>query len=260
MRTRPTSSSTRAAAYVRVSTGRQADEGLSLDAQVEVCRAYVAAQGWELVDVYVERGVSGRKVERPELDRLLGALDGLDRVVIPRLDRLGRSAADLFAIFGAFEQAGVGLASIADGFDTATPAGRLLRTVLSAVAELESDNISERVKAVSVNRVREGKPHGRPPLGYEDRDGRRVVVPAEAEVVRRIFAAFDSGTPQLRIAQALDRDAMPTKRGGRWTQSHVQKVLSNPATSPGIASTGRSSPPRMRRSSTRMSSSASTPA
>ena len=74
-----TSAPIRAAAYVRVSTLKQAEEGLSLDAQERRVREYIEREGWELAGLYVERGVSGRRAARPELDRLLASLDSIDR-------------------------------------------------------------------------------------------------------------------------------------------------------------------------------------
>src|SRR5687767_11661490 len=90
---------TRAAGYIRVSTERQATEGLSLPEQERRIRAYADAQGWELVEVYTDAGISGKRDERPALRRLLGELDGIDRLIIPKLDRLGRSNRHLLDVF-----------------------------------------------------------------------------------------------------------------------------------------------------------------
>ena len=123
---------------VRVSTARQAEEGLSLEAQERRVREYVEREGWELTGLYVERGVSGRRAARPELDKLLADLDGIDRLVIPKLDRLGRSNRHLHDLFEALQAANVELVSLADNIDTSTSAGRLMRNMLANLAEFES--------------------------------------------------------------------------------------------------------------------------
>jgi site-specific DNA recombinase len=187
---------TRAAGYVRVSTERQAEEGLSLAEQERRVREYAERQGWDLIDVYVERGVSGRRDDRPELGRLLAILANLDRVIIPKLDRLGRSNRHLLEVCDRLEASGVGLISLAENIDTATPTGRLLRAILAALAEFEADTIAERVRAVTESRARSGRPNGGPaPYGYAygpEKSG-LVVVRDEALIVARIFAEWCNG-------------------------------------------------------------------
>jgi site-specific DNA recombinase len=222
---------TRAAGYVRVSTGRQAAEGDSLPEQERRIREHAAAQGWDLVNVYVDAGISGRRDDRPGLQRLLGDLDCLDVLVIPRLDRLGRSVAHLARTFERLEEAGVALVSLNEAWlDTTTPVGRLVRTILAAVAELEAANASERIAAVTHVRARDGRPHGGPRVfGYAYAGGRLAVVAHEAAVVRRIFEEFVAGRSQMVIARDLTRDRIPPARGrsGAWHQSSVRRILGN---------------------------------
>jgi site-specific DNA recombinase len=217
----------RAAAYVRVSTARQADEGLSLDAQQRGVLDHIEREGWELAGLYVERGVSGRRAARPELDRLLGSLGSIDRLVIPKLDRLGRSNRHLHDLFERLQAAGVELVSLADSIDTSTSAGRLMRNMLANLAEFESDTIGERVKAVTAARAEQGKHHGRPPFGYESREGALYVAEPAASVVRRIFEDFTNGTSQRALSRALNVEGVPTHTGRTWTQGTLSKILSN---------------------------------
>lgn len=218
---------TRAAGYVRVSTARQAEEGLSLEAQERRVREYIAAQGWELAAIYVERGVSGRRDDRPELRRLLASLGEIDRLVIPKLDRLGRSNAHLHKLFETLQSAGVELVSIADNIDTSTAAGRLHRNIFASFAEFESDTIGERVRSVTTGRVAAGKHHGRPPYGYVSESGALRPVEPAASVVRRIFADAASGVSQRRIQRALNAEGVPSQTGRDWTQGTVSKLLKN---------------------------------
>ena len=116
----------KAIGYVRVSTDEQAREGLSLDLQVARIGAYCEAKGWELLRVYRDAGISGKDLERPGIQSLLHDLkgNGVDVVVILKLDRLTRSIRDLgLLIDDLFE--GVALASVAEGFDSSTAAGEI---------------------------------------------------------------------------------------------------------------------------------------
>jgi site-specific DNA recombinase len=205
---------TQAAGYIRVSTERQATEGLSLGEQERRIRAYADAHGWNLVELYSDAGISGRRDDRPALQRMLGALDRFEVLIIPKLDRLGRSNRHLLGVFDQLQDPGVQLVSLSESIDTSTPMGKLMRSLLSALAEFEADNISERVKAVTEHRAREGGHHGGPrPYGYRFEGGSLVVDDAEAVVVRRIFRDFSCGVSRREIARHLNEDGVPTARG-----------------------------------------------
>ena len=107
----------RAAGYVRVSTIKQADEGFSLAEQERKVRERIASEGWSLTNIFVERGVSGKKDDRAELAALMAGLDDVDVLVIPSLDRLGRSNAHLQQTFEALTAADVTLVSLREHLD-----------------------------------------------------------------------------------------------------------------------------------------------
>lgn len=217
----------RAAAYVRVSTAKQADEGLSLEAQEKRVREYVESHGWTLTEVYVERGVSGRRDDRPELARLLTSLGSIDRLVIPKLDRLGRSNRHLHEIADRLQAAEVDLVAVDGSINTSTANGRLMFGMFATLAQFESDNIGERVRAVTTDRVASGKHHGRPPFGYTSENGELRSVEPAASVVRRIFEDTVAGQSQRSIARALNAEGVGTRTGGKWVQGTVSKILSN---------------------------------
>src|ERR1700753_2701539 len=93
----------KAAAYIRVSTTMQVDEGSSLAEQRETLTKRIEAEGWELADVYADEGISGKRDDRPELERLLRDLPRLDRVVVTELSRLGRRAEGMLDLFHRLE-------------------------------------------------------------------------------------------------------------------------------------------------------------
>lgn len=218
----------KAAAYVRVSTTLQAETGLSLAEQKEVIAARIKAEGWTLVDVYADEGISGKRDDRPELERLLRDLPGIDRVVVTELTRLGRRAKGMLDLFDRFEAQGVGLVAIRQSIDTSTAAGKLLRTVLVAVAEFESEQLGERVAAVSASKAAKGQHHGRPPYGYKRKGSEIVVAPDEAKIVRRIYNEAAAKIGQRIIARNLNADGIKPQRAKRWTQSSVGAILRNP--------------------------------
>src|SRR3954453_6705240 len=108
----------RAAIYARVSTDEQARDGTSLATQVQRCRAYIQAQEWEPAGEYVDEGVSGAKASRPRLDELLAAASNreVERIVVAKLDRFGRSVRYLSEQLGALDDLGIGFVSVSESF------------------------------------------------------------------------------------------------------------------------------------------------
>lgn len=218
----------RAAIYTRVSTDDQAREGYSLDEQERRCRAEADAEGWE-AELFPEEGVSGRLASRPQLDLFLARLDEFDVLIVYSLDRLGRSVHNLLELYDRVENSGVRIIFIRERIDTSTAVGRLLRTVLSAIAEFEREMIIDRTKGGIAARARGGKPSGGPrTYGFEWDDGSFVPIDAEVKVANRIYDEYLAGRSQGAIANALNQDGVRSLKGGKWIQVTVRKVLTNP--------------------------------
>ena len=150
----------RVAIYARCSTADQ-----SVDLQLDGLRDYAEARGFEIVEEYIDEGVSGAKVKRPALDRLLADAHRrrFDTVLVWKLDRLGRSLSHLIRLVEQLGSLGVDLVSLGDpGLDTTGPSGRLLFHVMGAVAEFERDLIRERTRAGMASAKRRGRRVGRP--------------------------------------------------------------------------------------------------
>src|ERR1700756_3435761 len=151
----------RVAIYARVST---ANNGQDPTMQTRELREYCERRGWNVVGEYVDIGISGVKEKRPELDRLM--VDGhkrrFDAVVVWKFDRFARSVSHLLRALETFRSLGVEFVSFSEQMDTTTPAGKMVFTVLGAVAELERSLIVERVKAGLRNARAKGKRLGRP--------------------------------------------------------------------------------------------------
>ena len=150
----------RAAIYARVST----TNGQDPEMQTRELREYCQRRGWEIAGEYVDAGVSGAKDSRPELNKLNSDAHRrqFDAVVVWKFDRFARSVSHLLRALETFQALGIEFVSLTEGVDTSTPAGKMVFTVLGAVAELERSLIRERVRAGLRNAKAKGKLVGRP--------------------------------------------------------------------------------------------------
>ena len=151
----------RVAIYARVST---ANNGQDPTMQTRELREYAERRGWKLAGEYVDIGISGTKEKRPELDRLMADAHKrrFDVVAVWKFDRFARSVSHLLRALDTFRALGIEFVSLSESLDTATPAGRMVFTILGAVAELERSLIVERVRAGLRNAKAKGKRLGRP--------------------------------------------------------------------------------------------------
>jgi len=152
---------TRVAIYARVST---AHNGQDPAMQTRELEEYCQRRGWEIVGVYVDSGVSGSKASRPELDRLMADAHRrrFDAVAVWKFDRFARSVSHLLQALETYNALGIDFVSLSEQIDTSTPTGRMVFTVLGAVAELERSLIAERVRAGIRNARAKGRRIGRP--------------------------------------------------------------------------------------------------
>lgn len=235
--------------YVRVSTDEQASEGVSLDAQRDRLKAFCKAHGYRLARVEADEAVSGT-VPPHKRDGLASALDAVkagkaDGIVVVRLDRLSRRSLDTVTMMERADREGWRLASVTENLDTGTPAGRMVVTVLAALAQHERDVIAERTTDAMKQLARAGKVRGRfVPFGYridgfpealkvddiprEDRPDDLYLIehPGEAAVLASMLDLREAGSGPRRIAGALNADGGGNPRTGRpWTFGNVQRIL-----------------------------------
>src|SRR5438132_1252515 len=151
----------RVAIYARVAT---ANNGQDPAMQTRELREYIERRGWTLAGEYVDIGISGTKEKRPQLDKLMADAHKrrFDAVVVWKFDRFARSVSHLLRALETFQALGVHFVSLSESLDTSTPAGKMVFTVLGAVAELERSLIVERVRAGLRNARAKGKQLGRP--------------------------------------------------------------------------------------------------
>src|SRR6266404_8446106 len=151
----------RVAIYGRVST---TNHGQDVNLQTRELEQFAQARGWCLVDSYLDLGISGSKDKRPELDRLMADAHRrrFDVVIVWRFDRFARSVSHLLRALETFNALGIAFVSLSEQLDTSTPTGKMVFTVLGAVAELERSLIAERVRAGLRNARAKGRRLGRP--------------------------------------------------------------------------------------------------
>jgi DNA invertase Pin-like site-specific DNA recombinase len=157
---------TRMAIYARVST---TNHGQDVGLQTRELEQFALARGWHMVDAYIDAGVSGAKDSRPELNRLMADAHKrrFDVVAVWRFDRFARSVSHLLRALETFNALGIAFVSLSEQMDTTTPTGKMVFTVLGAVAELERSLIAERVRAGLRNARAKGKTLGRPRVSVD---------------------------------------------------------------------------------------------
>ena len=223
---------TRAAIYLRVSTDEQAD-AYGLDVQRGMCEAYAQAFGLTVINTYSDENISGTKPAsaRPGLAQAIAdAHEGrIDVLIFAAIDRLARKASLLLALWDEFEAADVAIVAVKERVDTSTAIGRLMRTMIAAIAEFERDTIVDRTTAGRNARGKQdGERGGRVPDGYQRVPGDGViVVPDRADVVRQIYDLRDQGLTLQGIADNLNADGYRTARGHIWHASSVREILLN---------------------------------
>lgn len=194
--------------YTRVSTGRQATEGESLDVQMRQLEGYAAMHGWKLAAVFREEGISGSVplAERPEGKRLLDKLRPGDVVVASKLDRVFRSALDALQMVESFKAKGVALHLLDLGGDVSgNGMAKMFMTVAAAFAEAERDRIRERVASVKADQRKRGRYlGGLVPYGFTvGAEGALEPVPEQQAVIHRAQALRAAGKPLRAIRDAL---------------------------------------------------------
>jgi DNA invertase Pin-like site-specific DNA recombinase len=204
----------RVVAYVRVSSQEQAVSGAGLEAQRQSILRECERRGWRLVETIEDSGYSARDLRRPGIRIALEALEvrRADALVVAKLDRLSRSLLDFTALMEKAQKQGWALVAL-DAADTTTPAGEAMANVLATFAQFERRLIGQRTKEALAEKRKQGVRLGRPPA-----------IPAQ--VAKRIRRERKQGRTLAKIAEGLNRDGVPTPRGGRlWRPSSLESVL-----------------------------------
>jgi DNA invertase Pin-like site-specific DNA recombinase len=201
--------------YARVSTGEQADSPLGLEAQRATIAAECERRGWTLIETVEDAGYSAKDLRRPGIRAVLVELEAgrAQGLVAAKLDRLSRSMIDFTGLMGRARKEGWALVALDCAVDTTTPAGEAMANVLATFAQFERRLIGQRTKEALDQKRAQGVRLGRP----------RSLPDAVRE---RIWRSRAAGETLTAIAEALNRDRVPTAQGGRrWYASTVRAVV-----------------------------------
>lgn len=220
----------RAAIYARVSTDDQAREGYSIPAQLKRLQAYCKAKNWQVASEYVDDGYSGRDVNRPHYKRMMAERDQWDVLLVLKMDRIHRNSRNFTQMMDDLKVWKKQFSSMQEKFDTTSAMGRFVMDIIQRIAQLESEQIGERVKAGMSQKAKEGGGHlGSPhPYGYIIVKAQLKVVDDEAGIVPFIYSSYINGRSLGEIAGTLNDRGIPSKKGLRWSKQAVSRILRNP--------------------------------
>jgi len=219
----------RAVGYARVSTDKQADQGVSLEMQRSKIETYCELHELELVAMLVDDGESGKDLERPQVQELLRIIRAgeANAVVVYKLDRLTRAPRDLYMLVDdVFNPRGIDLHSVSEHIDSRTPTGRAMMGLMGVFAQMEREVIGQRTREALQHKKRIGERLGTTPLGFRTPGEGQPMVPDEDELrtVRRLLELCEGDTPFTHVARRLQAEGYRTKRGRPWRSATVRLV------------------------------------
>ena len=235
--------------YTRVSTTMQID-GYSLDAQKTKMKAFCDYNEYEIAGEYEDAGKSGKSIEgrvsfNQMMEDIKSGKDGVSYVLVFKLSRFGRNAADVLATLQVMQDFGVNLICVEDGIDSSKDAGKLMISVLSGVAEIERENIRVQTMEGRMQKAREGKWNGGfAPYGYALIDGKLVVNEEEAVAIRTIFDQYvntdlgANGIAKYLENHGIHKIARQNGKNPLFDAALIRRIIQNPVYS-GKISYGR---------------------
>lgn len=217
----------RAIGYVRVSTKGQADNGVSIDMQREKIRAYCEFYELELVDILEDAGKSGKNMKRPAAQELIKLVEdkAFDALIIYKLDRLGRSVIDLLSFSQLLEKNDVSLHSINEKLDTTSSFGRFFFTVISALAQLERDIISERTREAMDHKRQRGELLGSAPIGKMVVGNLLVDDPETIRIIDLVKDWREEGNSLRQIGNLLAGEGFLSRTGKPYSAETINCIL-----------------------------------
>lgn len=220
---------TKTIAYLRVSTDKQADKGISLEAQQDKAKAYASLYDLDLVEVIIDAGESAKTLERPGLQRALSMLKTgqADALLVVKLDRLTRSVVDLGKLIETYFAPGkAALLSVSEQIDTRSAAGRLVLNILASVSQWERETIAERTRDAMRHKQSQGEYiGGGAPYGFELVNGDLVEDSFEQGVIQQARELRDSGLSLAAVAKELDRRGIQSRNAKPFAAMQIKRLV-----------------------------------
>ena len=201
-----TSSKPLAAIYVRVSTEEQAREGLSVDAQIDKCKAFCNARDWGVFKVYRDAGYSAGTMNRPALELMLrdAQEEKFNIILVYKLDRFSRKLRDLIMVLDDLKEKDINFTSVTEQIDTTSAMGEAFFQIIGVFAQLERGMVKERVELSFERKIKFGEALFRAPFGYTYYKKQLVPHPENAEKVRQIFEMWANGIDYKEISKKFN--------------------------------------------------------
>jgi len=216
--------------YARVSSPNQI-YGYSLDEQIRRCKERCDIMKWKVCYIFAENGLSGKNIDRPKFQKMLSkAKGGLFHVLVFwKLDRFCRSLFDVINVERELNSYGVSLHSVTEQIDTTSSVGRFNFRNIASAAELERDLIKERSRmGMKALAMQHKWPNPYPPMGYTKLDdGHLAIHDQEKDLVQQIFQLYIQLRSMPEVSYRLNKQGFTTRRGNRWSNMSVKKVLDN---------------------------------
>ncbi len=224
-----TTTKTRTIAYVRVSSEKQVDFGVSLDAQQAKVTAYASLYDLDLVEVIVDAGLSAKTLEREGLQRALGMLKTgkADALLVVKLDRLTRSVGDLGKLIETYFAPGkAALLSVSEQIDTRSATGRMVLNILASVSQWEREIIAERTSEAMKHKQSQGEYiGGKAPYGFDLVDGELIPNDFEQDVIRQAKRLRESGLSLNAVAKELEKVGILTRNNKVFDGKQIQRMV-----------------------------------
>lgn len=219
-------------AYIRVSTDAQAGEDkFGIESQRQMIIEHCDKNDMEVLDWFIERGVSGAKDNRPEFSKILnGEITNppVEAVIVAKNDRIARDVNLYFAYKYQLSKQNIELISVTEDFGQLGVFAPVLEAFIASMAQVERELITSRTSGGRrVKASKGGYSGGRPPYGYAPQNGRLVIVPEEAEVVRYVIDAKDKGCTYQTICDRLNREGKTNRSGTKFSISTLQVIIDN---------------------------------
>jgi site-specific DNA recombinase len=216
----------KAIGYVRVSTEKQVEEGVSLDAQINKIKAWASLNDYELIHIYKDEGISGASLNKRD-----GMTEALDKIkkgmafVCYSLSRISRDTVDTIKISRIIEKKGADLVSLSEKIDTTGASGKMIFNMLAVLNQFERDQVSERTQLAMQFKKSKNQAYSPTPYGYTRQDSKLVINQEEAAHILRIKNMHTAGKGYAEIARILNAGNVPTKTGKLWRANTVYYLL-----------------------------------
>ena len=191
------------AIYVRVSTEEQAKEGLSIDAQIDKCKAFCIARDWKVFKIYNDAGFSAGTLNRPALELLLrdAQEEKFSIILVYKIDRFSRKLKDLIMILEDLKEKDINFTSVTEQIDTTSAMGEAFFQIIGVFAQLERGMVKERVELAFDRKIKFGEALFRAPFGYVYQNKKLVLDPENSEKIKEIFEMWSQDIDYKEISK-----------------------------------------------------------